>query len=341
MAIGSVISRLAQAYLEMQRRKLGIPQREQEETAAADTSALRRAQAAQALRAAEYSGEDRASQVRLRDAQAAALSENAASAKALREAQAALANSKATNPPPQKKVERSDDFGGFRRITYTDGTTEDVPKTAAPKAPGAGGGLSKTGYQIIRNGKPEVWFPPANGGSLPEGASFAIDARNERKTAVAATSPLSNVEVMANQVEGALNKFDETSLLHPIDKAVAQSSYKNLLNALAVPWGRLLGDTRISDQDRTSYARSVGEPSFFLKEIAPDVARQRLSNLREVIADIRAKYGDVLEESSGMLAGVGGGAKLHTAQPGGGEPAISPNLQRVLDLLRKRNAAGR
>ena len=182
-----------------------------------------------------------------------------------------------------------------------------VKPPPAPKAPAV------SPIQIVTpEGNPAVWNVPKTPGvtEFPTGSARASDVAAERKAAVTATAPINTVETLANQVDNALTKYEQSSWAHPVDKVVAQSSYSNLLNALAVPWGRLLGDTRISDQDRTSYSRSVGEPSIFMKEMAPQLARERLANLWVVLQDIRQKYGPVLEGTQGLLAPIGGGARL-------------------------------
>lgn len=50
-----------------------------------------------------------------------------------------------------KQVERSIDLGGVERIFYTDGTTEDVPRSPSPKAPTEEGALSAAQDRNLRH----------------------------------------------------------------------------------------------------------------------------------------------------------------------------------------------
>jgi hypothetical protein len=308
---------LKTAYYDSERRRLGLPSRAEveakraEETRAAAESASGLETAALQRTKLQGDIETQPELTRLRSETALAQAE-AARARAGQQPQLTGDAYLASLPPDQLA-----EF--VRRKGMVAEATRD-PNT---------GGIGSPVQITQSGGAPGLFFPPKQQGvvSLPEGASFATDVRKARGEAVAATQPLTTVETLADQVESALTRFDSTSWVNPIDKAVAQNQYRSLLNALAVPWGRLLGDTRISNEDRQSYAQSVGVPSIFLKDIAPDEAKTRLMNLRVVIDQIRQKYGPVLESSSGMLEAVGGGANLLGGQPPGGAPpaTVAPN----------------
>jgi len=135
----SLLEDLAQAYMQRERQRLGIPA--QEQAAAANTRAEEASARAgresesglitEKLRQALLAGqvedapEDREMQRMLRRAQAEEYMAHAAERR---------------RPKQGKQIERVIDNGDHNLVIYTDGTREKEPKGAAPRAHGAGGG---------------------------------------------------------------------------------------------------------------------------------------------------------------------------------------------------------
>lgn len=121
---------VARAQLARARNRAGIPQQEQATAQAESGNMVRTLQAMRALQELSQGPEEHESQMTYRTAQTE-------SAQAQAEASRSLVTQRET--APQKKVERTVDYGNRVRTYFTDGTMQDEPKGAAPRAPSEGG----------------------------------------------------------------------------------------------------------------------------------------------------------------------------------------------------------
>ena len=309
MPLGSALNEVARIWFAQQREKLGINQAERDATAAADESALRRAQAARTLADME-TPEERAAKIDYVKAQAE---------------QARAHGEYYTTPKQAKAIERTTDLGDRVLITYTDGSTEERSKGAAPKAPGTGGGSgaaanpfnmtdASTGdtRPVVRGKDGQLHFVTQVDG-VNVGAGPTADQRNADTQAQAVEPAFELVQQSLNtlkKVADASTFGTATGLVPGTDVAWAKSHFQDQAKALlGAIVARQAGEgSRLSDEDRVAYSHATAiVNNMLLLPGGIEEAQKRMDEVKALLANIIQRRR-------------GGGVTTMGAAPGGSVP---------------------
>lgn len=129
-------------------------------------------------------------------------------------------------------------------------------------------------------------------------------------------------EALAN-IEGAMKRYQDTSLLSPMKKALAANALNAYANGLSTIIGRNLGERGVfTDQDRATF-RQIITPGLLLTEVAREEAEKRLNDLRSLLARVKAREIDAYKR-------VNPNSKLDLSQGGLPPPPLPPKEQRVV-----------
>lgn len=313
MPIAPVLTELAQAWFAQQRRNLGLDKSEQDTTAAADESALRRAQAQRTLADME-TPEERAAKLDLTKAQAE---------------QARAHGTYYTTPKAAKQVERTVDLGDRVHTYYTDGTSDETPKGAAPKAPGAGGGGLAANPFLVKDAQGNDRLAVRDKGA-PGGLRF-VDTIGGTQVGPGPTAEQRNADTQSQAVEPAFDLVQQS--LDSLKKASDASMFGNAAGVVPgtdVNWAKkhfqeqakaFLGaivarqsgeGSRLSDEDRVAYSHAAAIVNDTL--LLPggiEEAQKRMTEVKALLTNIiqRRRVG-------GSMAP--GGAPAQPAAPAGG-----------------------
>jgi hypothetical protein len=197
---------------------------------------------------------------------------------------------------------------------------------------GGAGGAGKWAWDNETNGS--VWVTPEQLTGAPPGKYS--DVTTGRQGAAGASASQATTTLIDN-ADRALSRYEKlnsgwgrmvpAALSGP--KAVAWDAYLTSLQTMAQMMGRtILGDNRVSDQDRVQYANAIGSTSQIINALDPTEARRRLDLLKELQTDYNSKYGGVPQTGGappppgGALAplrGAGGSSgRKYGVRPAGG-----------------------
>lgn len=315
MPVGPVIERLARAFMEMRRQKLGIPQEEQVATASADNSALRRAQAAQILQTTGRIDEDRDLRRKLIEAQIRNYDEP----------------NRLPPVPPKDSTPHytTDEAGNVSAIVrQPDGTyvvrslgkLGQRPADIRPDAPKAGAGNDgpKANPFIVRDpatGKDRYAVREGSGfkflddiGGTPIGVGPTADMRNTEAQATAVEPAFELVQKSLDSLKTAMGATGSTIAgMVPgtqtyYAKTRFQDQAKALLGAIVA---RQAGEgSRLSDEDRKAYSQaSTLVNNVILLPGGVEEAQARLNDARSLLDQVIAR-----RKMSGTQTGTPSGA---------------------------------
>jgi hypothetical protein len=328
--MGDVINRFADAYRAYSRAKAGIPEQEQAAQAAATNDLLKRAQLAQLAQQMGFAPG--------REARADALSEAT-----IEQARAHAGYYDRPKPTaPTKAVERTVDLGDRIRTYFTDGTQSEEPKGAAPKAPGSGGddGGAAANPFNVRDSKGNTRLVVRDK-SAPGGLRF-VDNIGGESIGPGPTADMRNVEYQAEAIEPAfalvrnsLSNLKKASaglggsvkgMIPGTDSNFAKTHFQKQATALlGAIVARQAGEgSRMSDEDRKAYstAATIVDNQLLLPG-GIEEAELRLNEVHALLGAIQARR-----------RGIGASGAQPAAPAAGG---VSPNVQRILDLMKARN----
>lgn len=125
-------------------------------------------------------------------------------------------------------------------------------------------------------------------------------------------------------IEESFRKFRETSLLNPVDKAMAGAQLNSEVQAMSRTIGRALGEKGVfTDADKADFATFI-YPGLVLSTLRPEDAEKRLNGAKAVINRAIARQAKTFYERYGMLPEdmkqympVGAGKGRVTNDPGG------------------------
>ena len=204
-------------------------------------------------------------------------------------------------------------------------------------AGGGNGGGGRWAWNTETNAS--EWVTPEKLYSAPPG--MYTDPVSGRQGAGQQTNKDAMGRITGN-LDSALTNYERTqegmgrvvpSFASP-DKAVAWDRYQSALQSAGQAFGRkVLNDTRVSNEDRQAYAKTIGQTSELMTMLDPTEARRRMQLLMENEADYEAKYGGAQPPRSPRAPRGGGSVDPRNLKPGDiykgmrykGGPKGSPN----------------
>jgi hypothetical protein len=162
--------------------------------------------------------------------------------------------------------------------------------------PDGGGGAGKWAWNTETNS--EEWVTPEKLNSAPTG--LYTSSVSGRQAAGQQTNK-DAMETITGNLDSALANYEATqqgggrfipSMLSP-DKAVAWDRYQSALQSAGQAFGRkVLNDTRVSNEDRQAYAKTIGQTNEIMTMLDPTEARRRMNLLLQQEADYERKIAE-------------------------------------------------
>jgi hypothetical protein len=184
----------------------------------------------------------------------------------------------------------------------------DWARIAAMMARGGQGGTARKPYWNVKEKRTD-FLTNEEVGSVPQGTYTDVVTGRQ-----AANSGDEGMNTIVQNLDDSLANYEQSQkglgMLVPSSMNVAWDRYRSSLQSAGQIFGRqFLKDTRVSEQDREAYAKTIGQPDRWLTVLDPKEARRRL----DLIKKMAQKYPEVAGGGQGgePTGGRGGGV----AQP--------------------------
>ena len=169
---------------------------------------------------------------------------------------------------------------------------------------GAGSGGARKPYWNVKEKRTD-FLTNEEVGSVPQGTyTDVVTGRGQ------ANSGDEGMNTIVQNLDDSLANYEQSQkglgMLVPSSMNVAWDRYRSALQSAGQIFGRqFLKDTRVSEQDREAYAKTIGQPSRWLTVLDPKEARRRL----DLIKKMSMKYPGIGE------SGGGGGQDIESPAP--------------------------
>ena len=175
------------------------------------------------------------------------------------------------------------------------GLNREMARTLAELRAQGGGGGGKWAWNTEKN--TSEWMTPQALAEAPPGMYTDVTSGRMRgkgaEAGEAAQTLIENADQQLGRYEASNQGMGRLvpAQMSPT-KAVAWNAYLNSIQTLAQLMGRtVLGDNRVSEQDRIAYANAIGSTSQIVNMLDPAEARRRLDLLKRLQNDYNQKYG--------------------------------------------------
>lgn len=343
MPIQDALAALARSFINNEREKRGIAGTERVAQEAATSDLVQRAKLAQAAQTLGFGQSDHDLDTRYKES---LIRQNEAHANYYETPK---------RVPPTKQVERTVDLGNRVEYVYTDGSREVKPKGAVPGSGGAGkneGDYAANPFIVKDQYGNDRLAVRVKGGKLEYVNDIGGDPVRPGPTA-----DMRNVDYQGQAVEPAfeLVRGSLANLKKAMDDSMApavagmipstnvnfakshfQEQARALLGAIVA---RQAGEgSRMSDEDRTAYSQaSAIVNNLLLLPGGVEEAEKRMAEVEGLLKTVtqRRRNPPMFGPSADPTAPLGG--PPGSAKPGATPGKVSPNVQRILDLMRARN----